>query len=217
MPRHRQFLFAALLALALVTLAQAAKEFRPPAARPANSYPARDEHPQERITIAVDPYDTHEKAAVFPTGWRGHGFLPMQFVVTNNGDQPIALIRMKVELITANRSRLQPATDEDLFRRISRTRHRGDEGSVIPLPLPRRRPDVGVPKDARHEVDAAQFRAVAVEPRTTKSGFFFFDIDGVREPLAGAHLYVSGIRDADGAEVMFFDIPLDRYLQRTGK
>ena len=210
---RRTLLGFALCALALAGVARAAKEFRPPAPAAAGTYPARDEHPQERITIAVDPFDTREKAAVFSTDWRRNGYLPVRLIVTNGGGQTVALNRMKVELITASRSRLEPATDEDLYRRLSRTRHRGDEGSPMPIPFPRRTPNVGVSKDVRQEVDAAQFRAVAVEPRSTQSGFLFFDIEGVREPLAGARLYVSGVRDADGQEVMFFEIPLNKYLQ----
>jgi hypothetical protein len=30
--------------------------------------------------------------------------------------------------------------------------------------------------------------------------------------MAGAHLYVTGVRDGGGNELMFFDIPLDKYL-----
>lgn len=203
----------ALLTIVLASLAQAGKEFRPPGAAAASAYPARDEHPLERVTIAVDPCDTREKAAIFPTEWRRHGYLPVRLVIANGGDQPIALNRMRVELVTSNRTRLQPASDEDLYRRLSRTKHRGDEGSPVPLPLPRRRADVGVPKETRQEIESAQFRALAVEPKANQSGFIFFDIEDVREPLAGAHLYVYGVRDSDGQELMFFDIPLDKYLQ----
>ena len=32
------------------------------------------------------------------------------------------------------------------------------------------------------------------------------------QPLAGAHLYVTGVRDGNGSELMFFDIPLEKYL-----
>lgn len=217
MYRTRHFVAVTLLAMVLVSLAQAGKDFRPPAAAAATAYPARDEHPQERVTIAADPFETREKAAIFPTDWRSHGFLPVRLVIANGGDQPIALNRMRLELVTANRTRLQPATDEDIYRRISRTKRRGDEGGAVPLPLPRRRADVGVPKEARQEIESAQFRAVAVEPRAAQSGFLFFDIEDVREPLAGAHLYVYGVRDSDGQEFMFFDIPLDKYLQRPAK
>jgi hypothetical protein len=38
----------------------------------------------------------------------------------------------------------------------------------------------------------------------------FFDVSGLSNPLAGAHLYVSGVRDAKGNEMMYFEVPLDQ-------
>ncbi len=197
-----------------VSLALWAREFRMPRAANARTYPAHDEHANEHVTVAVDPYDRADKADIFKTKWREHGYLPVQLVVSNDGDQPIALTQMKVELITANHSKILPASDEDLYRRVGKINRRGDEPSrnPLPVPLPRRGPSVGVSKDTREEVEAAQFRAVAVEPHSTKAGFVFLDVQGIREPVAGAHVYVTGIRDATGQELMFFDIPLDKYL-----
>ena len=54
----------------------------------------------------------------------------------------------------------------------------------------------------------ARFAAEAVEPHTTKSGFLFFDIADVQQPVNGASLYLTGIRDAGGSELMYFEIPL---------
>ena len=31
-------------------------------------------------------------------------------------------------------------------------------------------------------------------------------------PLAGAHFYLTGVRDAKGNELMYFEIPLEKYL-----
>jgi hypothetical protein len=58
----------------------------------------------------------------------------------------------------------------------------------------------------RDEVESSQFAAKAVEPHATQSGFFFFDVQGINEPLAGAHLYVTGVDDAKGTELMYFEI-----------
>ena len=67
------------------------------------------------------------------------------------------------------------------------------------------------------EVDSSQFIAKAVEPHTTQSGFFFFDVEDVTAPLAGAHIYVSGVNDAKGTELMYFELPLDKYLNPPQK
>jgi hypothetical protein len=69
-----------------------------------------------------------------------------------------------------------------------------------------------VPKGAYDELGQAQFQAKVVEPKATQAGFLFFDISGISDPLAGAHLYVTGVKDGEGAELMYFEIPLEKYL-----
>jgi hypothetical protein len=58
----------------------------------------------------------------------------------------------------------------------------------------------------------APFNSRSVEPGATQAGFLFFDVSGIGDPLTGAHLYVTGVRDASGKELMFFDIAMDKYL-----
>ncbi|MFB3815914.1 MAG: hypothetical protein ACE14L_17560 [Terriglobales bacterium] len=211
---RRSKLVTVAVLLGCVSLALAAREFTVPRAANAKTYPAHDAHANEQVTIAVDPYDMPGKAGIFKTKWREYGILPMHVIVSNDGDGPVALTGIKVELVTRNRSKIMPATDDDLYRRVSKVKRRGDEPSrnPLPVPLPRRGPEVGVSKDTREELEAAQFRAVAVEPHSTRAGFLFFDVQGISTPLAGARLYVSGLRDNNGQELMFFEIPLEKYL-----
>ena len=212
LPKYRLWLAAAVVLAA--TLAIASKVYTAPKALPARTYPAHDEHTDEKVTIAADPYDMPDKAAqVFTLPYKDKDYLPMYLVITNDGDQPVALNRMEVNLVTASRAKVRPATVDDLYRRFSRVRRRGDEPSRNPLPIPLpRHPDTGLPKGGAEEVQNAQFRAQAVEPHGTQAGFVFFDVEGIREPLAGAHLYVTGVRDGNGSELMFFDIPMEKYL-----
>jgi hypothetical protein len=211
---HLSLICALLLAS---SLAFAAKDFVLPRPNHVSAYPARDEHPTEQVGIAADPYDSSEKASLFVNRYRDNGYLPLFFVISNDGDQPVELASMKVQLVTGNRSKIQPATDEDLYRRFSQVKHRGDEPSrnPLPVPLPRKGPDMGISKEARQEIDTALFHARAVEPHASQAGFLFFDIKGISQPLAGAHLYVTGIRDGKGQELMYFEIPLDKYLNRS--
>ena len=58
------------------------------------------------------------------------------------------------------------------------------------------------------ELSKAVFIAEAVEPHTTKSGFLFFDIQDIKSPVVGGHIYLTGIRDSTGNELMYFEIPL---------
>ncbi len=208
LPKLRWPVFAVIMAVAILALA--AKDFAPPRALPAKNYPAHDEHANEGVTIAADPYDTAAKMEIFTQPFLRAGFLPIYVIVSNDNDEPIALTDMKLELVTANRSKIPPANSTEIQRRFTRT-PRGTQGPKVPLPIPRGAPKVSG-NEAVKEFEQARFMAKGVEPRALQAGFFFFDISGIAQPLAGAHLYVSVVRDAKGTELMFFDIPLDKYL-----
>ncbi|HET7441131.1 MAG TPA: hypothetical protein VFJ47_07515 [Terriglobales bacterium] len=202
---------AALCAVAtlLCGLCVAAKEFVKPIAKAANSYPAHDEHPTEKTTVAVDPYDMPDKAQIFSVNYRDEGFVPVFLIITNNGDQPISLGQMKAELVTSGRTKISPASADDLYRRLS---HPARTDARSPLPFPRSKVKGAVSKHAMDEINAAQFSARAVEPHTTQSGFLFFDVSGISTPLAGANFYLTGVQDSGGNELMYFEIPLEKYL-----
>ena len=210
MRRRSPFFIALVILFAL--LAWASKEFVMPHAYNAKTYPARDEHSREKVTIAVDPYDMPDKAKIFTIDYAEKGFLPMHVIVSNDSDQPISLAGMKIQLNLRDRSRVSPATDDDILRRITHIKQGG--GMPNPLPFPKRSKG-GVPKGALDELDRSHFEAKAVEPKATQSGFYFFDIDDLRNPLAGATLYITGVKDNNGQELMYFEIPLEKYLSYT--
>src|SRR5271166_2985448 len=97
----------------------AAKEFVMSAAQPARTYPAHDDHPLEKVAVAVDPYDLEDKAAIFTVNYRNDGYMPVFFVITNDGDQPVSLVGMQAQMNTKDRSKLFPASMDDLLRRLS--------------------------------------------------------------------------------------------------
>jgi hypothetical protein len=192
-----------------------AKDFVRPAAQPAKTYPAHDDHTDEKVAIAADPYDTADKAKIFSVNFHEHGFLPIFFIVTNDGNQPVSLANLQVTLTTANRDKLTPVSPEDIYRRI--TNPRANTRPPEPLPIPHKKVKGTISTKESEEVDSSQFIAKAVEPHTTQSGFFFFDVEDVTAPLAGAHIYVSGVNDAKGTELMYFELPLDKYLNPPQK
>ncbi len=201
--------FAWVVLLSICCLA--AKEFVKPAPQPAKTYPAHDSHPTEAITVAIDPYDMPDKAQIFSVKYQDDGFLPIFLIVTNDGDQPISLAGMKPQLVTVNRTKLAAATTDDLYRRLA---HPTRRDNPYPLPFPRTNNKMkgALGKKAMDEIESAQFSAKAVEPHTTQSGFLFFDVAGLSTPLAGAQFFLTGVRDAKGNEVMYFEIPLEEYL-----
>jgi hypothetical protein len=203
-----------LCTIAAVTICVAAKDFVKPEAKPAQSYPAHDDHADEKVAIAADPYDTAEKARIFSVKFHDHGFLPIFFIVTNNGNQPISIANLQVTLTTADRDKLTPTAPEDIYRRITNPH---PNTNPIPLPIPQKKVKGTISEKEKTEVESSQFVAKAVEPHNTQSGFFFFDVEGIAAPLAGAHLYISGVNDAKGSELMYFEIPLDKYLNPQQK
>lgn len=208
--RHIPISVAFVLLLCLGAVA--AKDFVMPSARPARTYPAHDEHSQEKVTVAVDPYDMGDKAQIFSTDFSRYGFLPVFFVVTNDGDQPVSLSGMKAELITVKRTKLYPATNDDLMRRMAHPVPKTGP-SPLPIPIPGSKVKGAVSRKTREEIDRAQFGARAVEPHSTASGFLFFDVLDIPSPaLAGANFYLSGVHDAGGTELMYFEIAMEKYL-----
>lgn len=186
----------------------AAKNFVKPVAKTAINYPAHDFHRDEKTAIAADPYDNAEKAKIFSVDFAAHGFLPIFFIVTNDGDQPVSIANMQITLLTANRSKLTPVSTDDLYRRLS-----NPQSSTRPSPIPLPHKVKGtISKKEMDEIESSQFAAKAVEPHTTQSGFLFFDVGGITSPLPGATIDITGVADSKGTELLYFEIAVDKYL-----
>ena len=192
----------------------AGKDFVMPSAQPAKTYPAHDDHATESVALGLDPYDAPDKAKIFSVHYEELGFTPIFAVITNDGDQPISLRGMSAQLITSDRTKIAPAEEDDIFRRLSRPK--ASTGTRYPLPLPGKVKG-GVNKQAQEEIGRARFGAKAVEPHSSQSGFMFFDVSGISSPLSGARFYVTGVRDAKGEEMMYFEVPLGEHSSAPAK
>jgi hypothetical protein len=201
---------AALLLCGVAALA--AKTFQMPRIYNANTYPARDNHSQEKVTIAADPYDTEDKQQIFSVDFREHDVLPVLLIITNDSDTTVTLTDMQIEMMTARRVKLTPASLQDVVRRIQKPVKRPDSPRVSPIPLPRRKPKPGVSQDTMDELDQSMFHAKAIEPHTTRGGFIYFNVEGISNPLAGAELTVNSLTTSEGKELFFFEIAMEKYL-----
>ncbi len=204
-----RLLVLALSAGVFVPVLIASKSFVKPEAKPAFNYPAHDLHRDEKVSIAADPYDKPDKAKIFSINFADYGYLPVFFVVTNDGDGPISIANMEIVFTTANRSKLTPVNTDDLYRRLTNPQA---QTRPSPIPIPRKGVKGAVSKKQMDEIESSQFAARAVEPHTTQSGFLFFDVGGINSPLRGANIDATGISDGKGNELMFFEIPMDKYL-----
>ena len=115
-------------------LSHAAKDFVMPSPQPAKTYPAHDEHSSEGLTVGLDPYDTEEKAKIFTVNYSQYGIPPIFVIVTNDGDQPVALSGMKAEFVTGDRTKLSPSSEDDIYRRLNHPK--ASATNRYPLPFP---------------------------------------------------------------------------------
>ncbi len=185
----------------------AAKDFVPPHPENANTFPSKDAHPTEKVTAAIDVYNTAPKDQIFVTPYAQEGILPVLLIVSNDGDQPITLNNLRAQLVTGRNAKLEMLDTDDVFRRVAHI-HGSSNAPTRIGPI-----EIGGNKNKKaqkqySELLDARFAAEAVEPHTTKSGFLFFDIAGISQPVDGAHIYLTGIRDAGGADLMYFEIPV---------
>jgi hypothetical protein len=206
-------LSAALLA-ALATGAMGRTD--PPPAKDATAYPALDVHAKEQVAIAAEPFDTKEKCKIFEVDFLKYDFLPIRIIVTNQGDRPISLNDARIYFIDANGNRIQAAEPEDVERRLTPPNGRQTGIPIGPIHLHPKKSD----SDTKIEGDFNQFEyaALAVEPHTTRAGFLFYDMKGLGDtPLRGAKLVLRELKDADGNQLFYFEIPFDKYLDAEKK
>ncbi len=190
----------------------AGKEYEAPKVSNAATYPAKDAHPTEKVTIAADPYNTSQKASIFRLKYLDKGVLPINLIITNEAGAPIALTKMTVQLVARERhAKLRPMDEQDIFRRMTHAKRSDDVArTTSPLPFPTKHKVGGMKPEDQDEVEHAMFQARAVEPNNTQAGFVFFDVSDLNDALDGATLYVTGLRDGGGNDLMYFEIPLDK-------
>lgn len=176
----------------------------------AKTYPAHETHDDEKVSIAADPYDMPDKTAgVFSIDYHAFNVLPIYLIVSNDGDQPISLMNMKVTLLTRKRVKIDPERTQDIYRRIGR-------GGITPntdpsrFPIPHRKS--GLSEQQYDEIENSRFLARAVEAHSNQAGFFYFDVQGIDNPLAGAKLEIIGLMDGKGNDLFYFELPMEKYL-----
>ncbi|MGA3137164.1 MAG: hypothetical protein ABSC88_14345 [Terracidiphilus sp.] len=190
-----------------------ASNHTPPPVQPATSFAAVEVHDDEKVAIAAEPYDTREKEAIFRIDYLSHGVMPVRLIVTNNSNRPISLRDARILFVTAAGDRIQAAEPEDVERLMTRKER---EGGKIPMPGPipniKLKPKAS-DKEIEQDFDTFEYSALVVEPHTTRAGFLFYDVSDLDHPLKGAKLHLHKLRDADGKELFYFEIPFDKYLE----
>jgi hypothetical protein len=208
-PRAARFAIAAsLLAASLAALGATDT----PAEKAATDYPAVDVHAKEQVAIAAEPFETKEKCKLFSVDFLKYDFLPIRIIVTNMGDRPISLNDARIYFVDKDGNKIQAAEPEDVERRVS---PKDSRGTNLPPLGPIKLHTKGKASDSKIEAEFDQFEyaAIVVEPHTTRAGFLFYDMKDVGDPpLHGAKLLLRELKDADGNQLWYFEIPFDKYL-----
>src|SRR5436305_11568917 len=119
--RRLSVLFLVLLLVGL-SLAIYAGDYKPPDLPQvfhAKTYPIHESHDNERVAIALDPYFAPDKADLLHVPYRKHDLLPIRFIITNDSNEPVSLRDLKVQFITAHNEKQEPATTDDIQRRLA--------------------------------------------------------------------------------------------------
>lgn len=209
----RLCLLAAAGALTVAATPLLAADHKIPPPKEASTYACHSAQPSEHITIAAEPYNTPEKGKLFRVDYVENNFMPIYLVVTNNGDQPISLDQARIDFISAHGDRIPAAVPRDVERRMTHI-HGPGRGIPMPAPLPplHRKPK-SPDKKIEQDFDDLEYSAATVPPHSTRAGFFFYDVQGLgNRPLKGAHLTLRDLRDGNGKELFYFDIPFDKCL-----
>ena len=164
-----------------------------------------------------NPTTRAEKESIFRVDYLSHGVLPVRLIVTNNGDRPISLRDARILFLTAEGDKIQTAQPEDVERLMTRKER---EGARLPMPAPL--PDIKLkPKASNKEIEkdfnTFEYHSLVVEPHTTRTGFLFYDVSDLDHPLRGGLLHLHELRDADGKELFYFELPFDKYLKSKSR
>jgi len=197
------------LAAALFVLPLSAQH-APPPAQNADQYPAFERHADDHLSVAVDPYETPQKASIFRVDYASANIIPIRIIITNEGDLPISLDNARIDFITAAGDKVPAAEPRDAERAIDRP---ADPRNKIPIgPIKIGGKGKNLDKKIEQDFSEFQYSAIAVEPHTTRAGFLFYDLQDLESPLTGAHLELRRIQSSDGRELFAFEIPFNKYL-----
>ncbi len=200
---------AAICILAATT--QAASHKAPPV-KSANQYIAFDTHPNEHVTIAIDPCNDPDQCSFFRLPYIQHGFIPVRVIITNDGDAALTLNDVRIQFISATNDKLPAADLDEINRRLFNLKRSMNRPLPLPIPIPIHHAPVD--KKITQDDNDFGFQSTTVNAHSTLGGYLFYDVRGLDDPpLKGAEIYVKEIRTLDGKHQLFpFTIPFDKWL-----
>ncbi len=163
----------------------------------------------EGVTIAVDPlYRDALAAQVFDkSDMVTRGIMPLGVIIFNDNDFPVMIRFSSIELIHQDQHTHTFLPNEVVQRLFAK----GNKGTWIPQPLPRKTTGDGINHDALDDFDHKFLGDKIVEPHSKGGGFLYVHIpsDKIEPYLAASRLYIPDVYRQDKDERMiFFEIEL---------
>jgi hypothetical protein len=194
-----------------------AGEKKAPPPRPAREYPAFDTHPQEHVTVAIDPCTEPRNCDFFRMPYIRHSLIPVRVIITNDSDSPLDLNEARMQFISADRDKFPAATLDDLNRRLFSTKQaKGSKVPLIPIPIHH----APIDKKITQDDDDFGFKSTTVTAHSTLAGYLFYDVKDLDDPpLKDAEIYIKMIHTAGGKELFAFSLPFNKWLasQKTAQ
>ncbi len=167
---------------------------------------------QGAITIAADPYETQEKikTAFDLKEMEKLGIIPIQVIVTNDGEDTISVSGQDINLLDSNNRSFEPLPVDEVVRAVvfkggSPRTSRGPS----PLPFPRGGGRKGDAFEIETDLTNKALNDLRVPPKNTRGGFVFFRLPDNRMRLGGYKVYIPEIRNLKTRQnLLFFEIEL---------
>jgi hypothetical protein len=197
------------LLLTITAVAHADKPRKAPPPLPAAQYASHETHTSEHVTIAADPGDSKDSAPNTRLDYRGHGFMPIRIIVSNDSDQPLNLDDARILFVSSQSVTENAATPDELERGLFSTKSiHTNPVPYSPVPIHTHPPSVD--KQIRADDDDFGFKSTTIPPHTTAAGWLYYDMRNLDEPvLKGATIELRKVRWAGTNQALdTFEIPL---------
>lgn len=178
-------------------------------AEPAKSYPNHQQ--QGAIVIAADPYETKEKikTAFDLKELERMGIVPVHIIISNEGEDPIAISGQDIHLLDANNRSFEPLPVDEVVRAVVYKDSPRTSRNPSPLPFPRGSGRRGDAFEIETDLTNKSLRDLRVAPKSNSGGFVFFRLPNNRMRLGGYKVYIPEIRNLKTRQsLLFFEIEL---------
>jgi hypothetical protein len=176
---------------------------------PARTYAFHQQ--QGPVTIAADPYESRDKikTAFDLKDLDEAGIVPVHVIITNEGDDTIAISGKDVNLLDSRNRSFQPLLIDDVVRAVVYKGSPRANRSPSPVPIPKGTGRRGDAFEIETDLTNKALKDLRIPPKTTSGGFVFFRLPDNRMRLGGYKVYVPEIQNLKTQQnLLFFEIEL---------